>query len=478
MTISIVTSLGFYFYHKRLSSYFTHRHEERMVSVLNILKKDYYNTLASHDGRIIFTLLDSTLINRDITNAYLFDPNGKCIYPPGEENHSLIELEEYKTKQDYSESGISMQILKKNNQEFGRAFISLENSPACYKCHSPSEKLLGTIVFDLASYRKSTSLRFVTKYSIFFSLIMLILISIIIFIIHFKFIRSALSAFYDAITNINNGNLETRLSIPKTDELGHLGTSFNQMLENFQHARDELQMYHNKELQQKQKMASVGEMASRLAHEIRNPITGIANSIEIIEEEISDKNQDLKPILIEIKRQAERVNKAISELLKFSSEKKLNLTTGNVNELIKSVVFFLKNQKCKVKINFDRNLDKSIPDFEFDKSQLEDVFLNLAINAAQSIEKEGEVVFISKYLPKENKIRITVRDTGKGIPEDIIDKIFHPFFTTRNSGTGLGLAIVKDIIEKHNGLITAENNAGRGASFHIILPLKIYKMDL
>ena len=479
LTISVITIIGFYFYHQTLSNYLNQRHERRVVSVLNLLKKEFYTQLGSHDGNIIYALLDSTLNNRYITNAYLFNSEGKYIYPPGKKIDSLIELERFHEKQDYTESGISMRILtEKNNQEFGRAFISMENEPACYKCHDPSQKLLGTIVFDLTSYKKSSTLTFITKYSIIFTLIMLVLISGIIFIFHFKFIRSALTDFYNAIIEINKGKLDTRLSIPKTNELGQLGTSFNQMLESFQLARDELQKYHDQELQQKQKMASVGEMASRLAHEIRNPITGIASSIEIIEEEISDQNQELKPVLNEIKRQAERVNKAITELLKYSREKKLDLAEGNINELIKSVVFFLKNQKCKAKISFKSELDKTIPNILFDKNQLEDVLLNLAINASQSIETEGEVLFVSKFLSKENKIRITVSDSGKGIPEEIIEKIFHPFFTTRNSGTGLGLAIAKDIIEKHNGQIYCENNTMQGASFHIILPILNNSVDV
>ena len=143
---------------------------------------------------------------------------------------------------------------------------------------------------------------------------------------------------------------------------------------------------------------------------------------------------------------------------------------NNINEVINQLVFFLKNQVHHKEIGFHLDLEDDIPHFRFDPKQMEDVLLNLGLNAIQAIPKNGTITFKTTYNPSEGRIYIHVSDTGKGIPKDDLSRIFHPFFTTRNEGTGLGLAIVKDVIDKHNGEIWVENNEASGCTFTISLP--------
>ena len=240
------------------------------------------------------------------------------------------------------------------------------------------------------------------------------------------------------------------------------------MVEHFQFTQKELARYHEKEIRNSQKLASIGEMSARLAHEIRNPVTGIANAIEILNDELKDNGN--RPILEEIKRQANRVDKAISNLLKYSRSKDLNTQPGDINEIIKSVVFFLENQSSNKRIRFIQELSGDLIPFMFDQEQLENVLLNLGINATQTIKEEGIITFRTKLDSGAKKIRIAVIDTGTGIPAERLEDVFKPFFTMRTEGTGLGLAIAKEIIEMHLGEIWAENNPGKGCTFHIILP--------
>ena len=248
-----------------------------------------------------------------------------------------------------------------------------------------------------------------------------------------------------------------------------LGKNFNSMLDTFQLAQKELKEFHKKELRSNYKLATIGEMSARLAHEIRNPITGIANAIEIIVKESNDKENI--PIFEEIQRQTNRVNFAISDLLKYARKKDLNLDLNNINEVIPSLVFFLEKQLKNKDIKFNIKLHDAVPFLRFDIMQMEDVMLNLGKNAIKAINEKGSITFETKFSSIEKRVYIYVTDTGEGIPKDNLSRVFHPFFTTHNEGTGLGLAIVKEIIDKHKGVIWVENNITGGCTFTISMPV-------
>ncbi len=467
IVFSSVSLFAFYLFNNSLNKIIHEEHEKNVIAILGLFKDQFYNAQGHNEGKIIFPLLDSIRKNQNIKDAYLLNSHNKLVYPTGINPDMLDSLPQ--SDQTSSNSPIVLKTINSGDDHFTRAFIPLQNSKDCNKCHSSTVKYLGTIVVDLSLGKTKRSINFARKFSLIFTTLMLLILGGIILLIHYKFVKKALKEFHSTINSVNQGNFYKRLSIPETKEFGELGISFNKMLDNFQNTQNELQIFHKNELRNNYKLATIGEMASRLAHEIRNPITGIASAIEIIHSEITDEKN--KSILAEVQRQANRVNQAITELLKYSRQKDVNFQESNINELIKSLVFFLENQSHTKKIVFKQELQEDIPVFRFDHGQMEDVFLNLGINAIQSIQNEGTVTFKTEYIPPEKVVTISVCDSGRGIPEEIKSKIFHPFFTTRNEGTGLGLAIVKDIIDKHKGEIWVENNPGGGCTFIILLPL-------
>ena len=157
----------------------------------------------------------------------------------------------------------------------------MENTPACYDCHAPQNKVLGFIVIDMTMNEATGNIQFIRSWSIFFTLLMVAVIITFILFTHYRFVRRSLKDFNAIIDKVNQGDLNTRLSIPDTRELGRLGRNFNSMLDYFQKTQIELQEYHKREIRSTYKMATIGEMSARLAHEIRNPVTGIANATEI-----------------------------------------------------------------------------------------------------------------------------------------------------------------------------------------------------
>jgi signal transduction histidine kinase len=198
------------------------------------------------------------------------------------------------------------------------------------------------------------------------------------------------------------------------------------MLDSFQKTQKELQEYHRRELRSNYKMATIGEMSARLAHEIRNPVTGIANASEILVSNAKDEQS--KPILEEIQRQAKRVNNAITDLLKYSRKSDLNLSINNINELIERTVLFLNNQVKNKEVEFRLELQDDLPHFRFDIEQIENVFLNLGLNAIHFINEKGTITFKTVFNPAESRIYANVVDTGQGIPEENLSRVFHPYW--------------------------------------------------
>jgi two-component system, NtrC family, sensor kinase len=464
LVIASVSFISLFFFNHTLSKKIYKNAERDIESFLYFFRDQ---VISIHDGRTIRPSLEELVKSDAVMDAYMVNPQGEIIFPPNTRSVGIdtMDFQGLALKKE----DITLHDINQGNLHFSRASIRFSNSPACYSCHSPDQEILGFIVLDFSMHDYENTVTYTRNFSFIFTFIMVCLIVIFVMIMHFKFIKKSLSDFKATINVINNGDLHGRVKIPESKELGELGTSFNTMVDHLQIAREELERYHREELKNKQKLASIGEMSARLAHEIRNPITGIANAIEIIIDETEDNQY--KPVLEEIRRQANRVNKAISNLLNYSRTKDLNLQDGDINEIIRSVVFFLNNQVHQKKIIFKINLGDNIPVFKFDPEQIENVLLNLGMNAVQTVETEGVIELRSYYIPQSGKVGISVTDDGKGVPPDKIADIFHPFFTMRTEGTGLGLAIAKEIVEMHNGEIRVENNPDKGCTFYISIPI-------
>lgn len=464
LVISVFSYISFQIYSNYLGKKFYKSAEDNATSFLFFLKDEISNV---HDGRLLMSLLKNMEKDNHVLKTYLLDANGEIKQSTDSTSHSeLADLKEFVS----SEKEIFVKTHKIEKIPFSRAFLRVNNSQACYLCHSPEKSTLGYVVIDFSLHDTRSFIRFARISSLIFTIVMVVIILCFVLIMHYRFVKKSLYGFSNTIYRINEGDLSTRVSIPESRELGRLGKSFNEMMEKFQQAQKKLVYYHQKELKDTQKLASIGEMSARLAHDIRNPLTGIVNSIEVIAGEL--KGSPYRPILEEIQRQANRVNNAISNLLKYSRPIELNLRNGNINEIAASLVLFLSSQKVNNRINFKLDLQPGIPNFSFDAEHIENVLLNLGLNAIQAIEKEGQVIFRTYYDEGSGKVIISVQDNGPGIPVEKVPEIFKPFYTTKTEGTGLGLAIAKDIIDKHRGDIMFENIPGNGCIFTISLPLE------
>jgi signal transduction histidine kinase len=466
LVISLFSAISFTLFNLFLRDKIINQNEETL-NQMYLIRDNYYFTISQHDGRVIKSMLSQLERDHNVIRSFLLNADQKFVYPV---NYSAIGKDSLIIGNYFSQKkDISVKPYYSSDKHFNRVFMRMQNLPNCQTCHSPSQKYLGMIIMDIHDSKTDSIFTFTRRFSFYYTLIVLVIIFLLVAYLHYKYIRKSLKQFRSTIIRVNQGNLWVRLNIPEVRELGKLGKDFNEMLETFEQTQKELQVYHKKELENSQKLATIGEMSARIAHEIRNPVTGISRALEVIVSEMKDS--DNKPILEEIQRQAQRVNQAISNMLRFSRSKDLTLQEGEINEIINSLVFFLRNQAHDKTIQFETDLSDNIPVFPFDHELMENVLLNLSFNAIQEVPDPGLLQYSTRFNAGNREILICLRDNGGGIPADKGDDIFKPFFTTRTKGTGLGLAISKDIIEKHNGKIWYENNRDAGCSFYISLPL-------
>ena len=215
-------------------------------------------------------------------------------------------------------------------------------------------------------------------------------------------------------------------------------------------------------------LESLGALSAGMAHELRNPLTSIKGYAQYIKLELGETsvlNEDISIVIDEV----DRLNNIIDRFLDFARPKELNLELNNINEVLRLVVKLIGKEMLPKNIDILMELS-NVPLICFDFEQIEQVILNISINALQAMPNGGTLTIHSVFLEASNIIEVTLQDTGVGISDDNQDKIFEPFFTTKNKGTGLGLAICSRIVENHKGVIEVLSSTTVGTKFTIKLP--------
>ena len=247
----------------------------------------------------------------------------------------------------------------------------------------------------------------------------------------------------------------------------------NQIREQLENKLEELKQA-QKMLVQSEKLASLGNLVSDMAHEVNNPLMVISGRAQLsLMEKIA--NKDIEENLKIITDQCERAKEIIQSLLVFSRPSKGENKDVNINETLDFVVKLVEHQYSLQDIKFSRNFHKDLPFIVGDEKQLHEVFINVIKNSAEAISGGGSITVATGI--KGKYVTIEVSDTGEGISEDVLDKIFDPFFTTKEKGTGLGLSVCYGIIQSHNGSMRYESKPGEGTNVHIEIPLKEENRD-
>lgn len=223
------------------------------------------------------------------------------------------------------------------------------------------------------------------------------------------------------------------------------------------------------DLVRSEKLAYTGRIAASIAHEIRNPLTNVSMSVQQLKKGNRIKQEGLKHVEI-VERNIGRINYLITELLNCARPAKLNLQPYDIHKVLKDVLESAKTKLNLQKIKATKNFTSKLPVLKIDREQIERAFLNLIINAIEAMPRGGNLTIITEL--NGSFFMVKIHDTGKGIPEKDIIKIFDPFFSTKLQGVGLGLSICYGIIVSHGGTIEVESKSKIGSTFTVSLPIE------
>ncbi|HHL71587.1 MAG TPA: HAMP domain-containing protein [Bacteroidetes bacterium] len=349
-----------------------------------------------------------------------------------------------------------------------KEWMKLPNEEKCQSCHDDGEPLNGVLLIETAD---TVSLRVVNPNYLAIAGVsfgIILLMSLVTSMLFVRSIDRPIRKIKRAMQAIEQGDFSVRIDIPQRDEIGVLAQGINTLAERLEASRKQLMENHEREIRQTEALAKAGKLAAGLAHEIKNPISGIVFAINSILRE-TDGCESHREIFREIARQANRVEQNLEVLLSLARQSRFEARPADVQKIIEQVLLFIgqQNNGRKLKIEFERC--EELPEIMADPNQLEQLFLNLIINAVQAMPEGGYLRICTEHLAEQKKIRITIQDTGTGIPKHVQPNIFQPFFTTKTRGVGLGLTICHDIVTRHHGTITFTSRPGAGTTFFIEL---------
>lgn len=379
----------------------------------------------------------------------------------------------------------------------------IRNEPTCYNAachaHSPDQTVLGVldIVYPLERIDRSIRQNTVTIVSL--SLGFVALAALLVGLLVQRMVYRPLRDLQDGAARLAGGDLDQPIPVRSQDELGQLADSFNAMMHALRSSRVELEQWGHtlehkveaatRELHRAQaeaargeKLASVGLLAAGIAHELNNPLTGVLTFSSLLRKQMPDGSPEAEDLDLVI-QETRRCAAIIRRLLDFAREKTPEKNYADLNALIRKTVLLVEQSAQAMGIEILVETDETLPPVWIDENLLEQVVMNMLVNAQHAIGSDGRITVRSRLREDRpaaqdrgarSMAEISIADTGCGIPEENLQKIFDPFFTTKGvgKGTGLGLSVSHGTIEAHGGTIEVDSTVGVGSEFRIYLPLE------
>jgi len=375
----------------------------------------------------------------------------------------------------------------------------IENQPSCSNAichaHSPEEKILGVLDTNLSLARADAQVGQSSWRMLAYTLFGLVAISCLSWVFIYRLVHLPLRRLKDGTRELADGNLGYQLELTSSDEAGELAKSFNRMSLQLRSANEEIVSWaktledrveeKTRELKrahahvlQVEKMATIGKMAAVVAHEINNPLAGILTYAKLLKrwvergDVVTPKKEEAEQCLDMIAGESRRCGDLVKNLLTFSRTSQMNIQTSDLNTIAGRAVRLLAHQFEMNGVELHQDLAEGLPSLQCDPGQIEQVLLALMINAIDAMPRGGNL-WLSTRAQDGSELCFEVRDDGSGIPYEILERIFEPFLTTKESGkgVGLGLAVSHNIIQRHHGRIDVQSEVGKGTTFTVSLPL-------
>ncbi|MBN2645706.1 MAG: HAMP domain-containing protein [Desulfuromonadaceae bacterium] len=379
--------------------------------------------------------------------------------------------------------------------EKGESFLGVTkavyNEPSCYNgaCHyhTSDRELNGILDVQISLKNRMKQVDIFRDYFIVLTCVLLVLLFLALLLLTKRFIISPVNIILAHQRRLASGDLTGEIEVRSNDELGELAHGANDMTRSLKQSQDEIRNWaatlENKvekrtrqihemqsSLARTERLASLGKLVAGIAHEINNPLTGIL-MFSSMAADTPGLDKQVKDDLHTITRETKRCAEIVRGLLDFGRESIPKKVFASVNDILDKTLALVEHQSMFQDILIYRNYHEDLPEIEVDPNQLEQVFMNIVINAGQAMDTGG--VLTLETWQDEYDVVIKISDVGCGIASEDLERIFDPFFTTKDQqGTGLGLSVSYGIIRNHGGTISVQSVINVGTTFTIRLPLE------
>jgi two-component system NtrC family sensor kinase len=289
-------------------------------------------------------------------------------------------------------------------------------------------------------------------------------------------LREPLVELQQKIERVQAGDLTAQVHFSsRNDEIGELGRQFNAMVHQLRESREEIERLHRTQFTRAEHLATLGELAAGLAHEIRNPLAGIAGVIEIIGRDLPEGSPS-RAVLKDVQQEVLHIKQILSDLLDYARPRAPHIRPADLAATAEHAVALARQQAVSKSVRIELKKPAILPLVEHDSAQIQQVMVNLLLNSIQAIDASAAAAAAGEIQvrlePRGSFVAVTVRDNGRGIAPEHLGNIFRPFFTTKGQGTGLGLSLAHRIVEDHGGRISVTSQPGKGTEIVIELPLR------
>jgi signal transduction histidine kinase len=443
--------------------------EDNVLIISNTIEKSLATAMLQGKSREVQSILEAVGGYHNIQQVKIFSPTGVIL--KSSKRWTIGRRVDASTQKWFLEGKFKKPIKRRSEGIFSVLF-PIENTEPCMHCHGSKAKLNGVLSVEVSMAQTQEKVGELSKTMFLwaFGITAILAISLSLFLT--RFVTTPIQDLMRTMERAERG-LEARVEVRSADDIGRLGEAFNSLLSKLERARRRVERYHYEQMKRADRLASIGEMAAGIAHEIKNPLAGIAGVIQVLKKDLPPGDQK-RSVLEEVLSQVERMDKAVRNLLSFARPPEPKMTLVDINEVIGKLLDFLAPQFAKYAITSERKLASGLPWLSLDPDLMQQAFLNIALNAIQAMPGGGKFTAetrVDNPAPDvPGQVTVLFTDTGKGISPENVSKIFSPFFTTRQQGTGLGLSITQRIIEQHGGEINVTSQQGKGAIFTITMP--------
>lgn len=489
--------------------FFLFKHQERELiqnsvkygySFVDYVKKSTRYGMLTFQELLIQQTIEAIGSAEGVSRVRIFDSKGKIAYSSDKEDiGTLVDKNSpmctsCHAANSHPKDTPGWSIRKEKDFRVLNIVQPIYNEPACYTStchvHTKEQKVLGLIEANLSLAVLDKSIKQQGMAITIYVLAFLFVISVVLCTILWNLVSTPVSMLAKGMERVAGGDLDYTINVKGKDEIAELANAFNAMTYDLKKAKNELMDWGNtleKKVQEKteaihraqaqlihsEKLASLGRMAAGVAHEINSPLTGIVTFGHLLLKKFPPGTQEREDIEVIID-QANRCSTIIKGLLGFARASAAEKALTNINDVLHSSINIVRNKADFFDIKLITDFDPALLRVKADSSQLQQVFLNMIMNAADAMDGKGTLELTTRNISEDNRdfVEVVFRDTGPGIPEENLEKLFEPFFTTKpvGKGTGLGLAVSHGIIQEHGGKITVKTRPNEGSSFIIRLP--------